>query len=62
VAVIVIGDNRAIPICHSYADRPVGSLLALFDSHERIEIAVNQGNAAAELGAADGMPVCLILR
>jgi len=34
----------------SYTDVPVGEILALFDSNNHLEIAMNQGNAAGLLG------------
>lgn len=60
--VIVRVADLSIPFCHSYADQDRGRLLALYDSHDRVEIAVNQGDAAQELDIAVGAPVCLSLR
>ncbi len=37
-------------ISSSYTDVPVGEILALFDSNNHLEIAMNQGNAAGLLG------------
>jgi len=37
-------------ISSSYTDVPAGEILALFDSNNHLEIAMNQGNAAGLLG------------
>ena len=37
-------------ISTSYTDVPAGEILALFDSNNHLEIAMNQGNAAGLLG------------
>lgn len=58
--VIRIGDLR-IPFCTSYADSPAGAPLALYDSHDRVEIAINQGNAARALAVTVGTPIFLSL-
>lgn len=57
-----IGADLVIPFCHSYAEQAIGGLLALYDSHDHLEIAVNQGNAAQELNIAVGATICLSLR
>lgn len=59
--VIRVKENVLIPFCHVYADQTKGRLLALFDSHDYLEIAVNQGNAAHELGLAVGASIFLSL-
>lgn len=41
----------------TYADRPVGALLALVGSHGYVEIAVNCGSAQAQLKSAIGTPI-----
>lgn len=42
-----IGDQQALlPICRTYGDVSSGQALALFGSSERLEVAVNGGNAA----------------
>lgn len=47
-------------IAECYADHQEGSLLALFGSSEKLEIAVANGNAAAQLkvGAGESIHVC----
>lgn len=61
--VVRAAENILIPLCHSYGDRARGDLLALYDSHDYLEIAVNQGNAARRLnltvGARIFLSVCL---
>jgi hypothetical protein len=46
---ITVGGVRFTGISRSYSDEPAGSLLALVGSSGRLEISVNQGNAAAIL-------------
>ncbi len=41
-------------ICATYADAPAGSLLLLFNSYGLLEVAVNRGNAAQQLGVRKG--------
>lgn len=60
--VITVGERLILPFCHSYSDQPAGKPLALYDSHEQVEIAVNQGSAARELNIPFGMPIYLSLR
>jgi hypothetical protein len=61
--VVRVAENNLIPLCHSYGDRARGDLLALYDSHDYLEIAVNQGSAACRLnltvGARIFLSVCL---
>jgi S-adenosylmethionine hydrolase len=47
------------PLVACYADRP-GEPLALIGSHGRLEIAVDQGSAAAELGCGVGTAVTVV--
>lgn len=56
-----ITDNIVIPLCHSYGDRARGDLLALYDSHDYLEIAVNQGSAARRLNLTVGARILLSL-
>jgi S-adenosyl-L-methionine hydrolase (adenosine-forming) len=42
-------DAHTIPGNQTYADVPIGAVLALVGSHGWVEIAVNQGNAQAQL-------------
>ena len=44
-------------IVNSYADREYGALLALLGSTNRLELSVNGGNAAENLGARVGTSV-----
>ena len=44
-------------LCRTYAEAAPGELLALLSSSNRLEIAVNQGNAAQRLGAGIGAAV-----
>lgn len=60
--VVRIGDDLLIPIAHAYAEQAAGTLLAIYDSHDHLEIAVNRGNAAHELNMAVGATICLVLR
>ncbi len=46
-------------LSQTYADVPIGSLLALISSGGTVEIAVRDGNAAAHLGVGVGEPVIL---
>lgn len=46
-----------IGIGNAYADSPPGTLIALCDSHGRLEIAMVNGNAARELAALPGTAV-----
>jgi len=52
---ISISGERIAGISRCYSDRPSGSLLALFGSSGRLEIAVNGGNAASQLDASVGI-------
>lgn len=56
-AVVTCGDRRVCDWVNTYAERPVGSHVVLFGSSDYLEIAVVQGNAAADLGARPGTPV-----
>lgn len=49
--------GAVIPVRGSYSDVEPGSLLALWGSDGRLEVSVNQGNAAERLGAGPGTPV-----
>jgi hypothetical protein len=57
--VIVVGDKGSIPLCDAYANMKTGDILALFDSHNHLEIAENQGSAAVRLGVAVGDKILL---
>lgn len=49
--------GRTLPIVRAYADVPVGTAVALTGSTGRLEVAVREGSAAAELGIAAGTSV-----
>jgi S-adenosylmethionine hydrolase len=49
--------RRITGVCNNYGNRTVGELIALFDSHLRLEIAVVNGNAAQQLDAREGTTV-----
>jgi S-adenosylmethionine hydrolase len=51
---ITIGDREIARIVATYADAPAGELCALFGSTDHLEIAVNAGDAAQELGLSRG--------
>ncbi len=47
-------DELHVPVCPTYADRAAGEPLALMGSSQRLEIAVNGGNASAVLSLGVG--------
>jgi len=51
---ISVGARPIAKIVSTYADAAAGELCALFGSSDHLEIAVNGGSAAAELGAGRG--------
>jgi S-adenosylmethionine hydrolase len=53
---ITIGQQRYAAIVSTYAHSAPGDSLALINSAGMLEIAVNQGHAARQLGLAPGMP------
>jgi hypothetical protein len=53
-ALVVRAGGRPLPLVHTYADVAAGEACALVGSSGRLEIAVNQGDAARELGLAPG--------
>jgi S-adenosylmethionine hydrolase len=54
---IEIGDQQVSRVVSTYADAESGELTALFGSSDHLELAVNGGSAAAELGAGRGARV-----
>jgi S-adenosylmethionine hydrolase len=54
---LTIGQQRYAAIVSTYAHSAPGDSLALINSAGMLEIAVNQGHAARQLGLAPGMPV-----
>jgi S-adenosyl-L-methionine hydrolase (adenosine-forming) len=55
-AMVALGGYRA-RVAQTYADAGHGEICALFGSSDRLEIAVNGGSAAEQLGAARGARV-----
>jgi hypothetical protein len=53
---VTIG-THVLPLLDSYADVPPGHAVALVNSNDLVEIAVNQGSAAASLGLGRGARV-----
>lgn len=53
------GRAHRVRYCHAFAEVQPGRLAALEDSHRRISIAVNQGNAQWTLQARRGDPIVL---
>jgi S-adenosyl-L-methionine hydrolase (adenosine-forming) len=53
-ASVTAGQAQIAGICHNYSDAPRGDLLAMVGSNGYLEIAVNQGNAAARLDVSIG--------
>ena len=51
---ITIGEREIARIVATYADAPAGELCALFGSTDHLEIAVNTGDAARQLGLSRG--------
>lgn len=59
--VIHAGNARIAHLNHSYAESAVGELLAIIGSSDRLEISINQGDAAQVLGLkrGDEITVCI---
>jgi S-adenosylmethionine hydrolase len=53
-------DRQTIPSVNTYSDRSRGELMALIGSHDWVEIAMNEGNAAEQLGIKVGDRVNLL--
>jgi S-adenosylmethionine hydrolase len=51
---ITIIDQHIAGLCQTYADGPVGALIALIGSSDHLELAVRNGNAAQTLGVGIG--------
>jgi S-adenosylmethionine hydrolase len=49
---VTAGSQNVGAVVATYADAPLAEVCALFGSTDRLEIAVNRGNAAALLGLA----------
>lgn len=54
---VIINNTHIESISVSYSENKPGSCLALFDSHDFLEIAINQGNALDFLNATTGTQV-----
>ena len=61
-AVVIFGDRHIARINVTYGQTHPSDLLALINSDQQLEIAVNQGNAAQLMAAKLGDPVTLKLR
>jgi S-adenosylmethionine hydrolase len=57
-----VREHRFPGIAHTYRDVPPGAALALFGSSDHLEVAVNQSNAAKELGITPGDDVRVTIR
>jgi S-adenosylmethionine hydrolase len=58
-SVVVVVEGIVLPFVRTYAEVPEGEACALLGSSGRLEVAINQGNAARQLGATRGAPVLL---
>lgn len=54
-----LGDHVVPRLVATYAEAAAGEVCALFGSSDRLEIAVNGGNAAAHFGAGPATPVAV---
>ncbi len=57
---VQVRDELLLPLDRSYASQFIGTALALYDSHDFLEIAINQGSAARILQLAVGMKISLV--
>jgi S-adenosyl-L-methionine hydrolase (adenosine-forming) len=57
--VIKVGNRTIYKISNSYADVPIGKLLAIFNSFEKLEIALNSASASKILSLQKGDPVII---
>jgi S-adenosylmethionine hydrolase len=58
VSIAVTIDGHEVPkVVPTYAESAAGEICALFGSTDHLEIAINSGNAAAQLGLGRGAPV-----
>ena len=56
---IEMKNGLVVPLKTTYADGIKGTILALYDSHDHLEIAMNQGHAAQHLSLAIGDKIVL---
>jgi S-adenosylmethionine hydrolase len=56
-ALVVIVEGMVLPLVRTYTEVAEGEACALLGSSGRLEVAVNRGNAARQLGATRGAPV-----
>jgi hypothetical protein len=61
LSLTIKGKSLSLPYLRTYADAPANRPFALINSDGEFEIAINQGNAARELGIKGGDPVVLKL-
>jgi hypothetical protein len=59
---VAVAGQSVGPLRTSYSDVPVGEPLAIIDSLDHLEIAINQGNAETDLNVKVGTPVKVIVR
>jgi len=59
---IFIRSRKIKAISSTYSDTAAGELVALIDSSGLLEIAVNRGNAAAEIKCSIGDPVTVVMK
>jgi S-adenosylmethionine hydrolase len=58
-AIVAVVEGMVLPFVRTYAEVPEGEACALIGSASRLEVAINQGSAARQLGATHGSPVRL---
>jgi len=61
LTVTIKGKSLSLPFLRTYAEAPSDRPFALINSDGEFEIAINQGNAARDLGIKVGDPVILKL-
>ncbi len=59
---VVLGGHGPIPLVRTYGDAAPGTLVSLFGSTDRLEIATVGGSAAAALQASSGTEVHVVRR
>lgn len=59
--VITAGSHEVHGISTTYGDHDPGTLIAVFDGFDALEVAVTQGNAANHTGLQAGAPITILL-
>ncbi|MEC9091654.1 MAG: SAM hydroxide adenosyltransferase [Planctomycetota bacterium] len=54
---VVVGEQEIQGISYTYSDLPPGKLMCLTGSNQRLEVAVNCGNASQQLNLHQGAPI-----